>query len=193
MATGIRRRGKLLEELAVIQRPRIGGKRLLRPEVISPDGLITIHRRGLNVDDYRPPDPREAWAKPQDEMPMKGTLPERVVFKSLEDRHLIFDFQSSLFGGRVELGGLVADFIVQFRKELVIRVQGRFWHGEFDRETGDLISGEISQGRRDDEQRAMLEEMGYEVLDYWEEYADDQFVNDEWFRENIDPIMFGVI
>ena len=188
-----KRRGKNLLELATIQRPRIGSKRLLRPEIISPDGLITIHRRPLGVADYRPQDPREAWAQPQDEMPMKGTLPERVVYKSLTDRHVVFDFQSSLLGGRIEMGGLVADFIVEFRQQLVIRVQGRFWHGEFDRETGNLITGEISQGRRDDEQRAMLEEMGYIVLDYWEEYADDQFVNDEWFRRNIDPIMFGVI
>lgn len=186
-----KRRGKVLEELATIQRASVGGRRLLKPEVFDPDPLVTIHRRGLNVADYRPPDPREAWAKPQDEMPMKGTLPERVVYKALEDRHIEFDFQSSLLGGRVELGGLVADFIIS-RPPVVIRVQGRFWHGEFDTETGDLESGEIAQGRRDDDQRATLEEMGYSVLDYWEEYADDQFVNDNWMRRNIDPITFGM-
>jgi len=188
-----KRRGKVLGELAIIQRPRIGIRRLARVESITPGSSVTIHRRILGVDDYRPPDPREAWAKPQDEMPMRGTLPERVVYKSLEDRRLDFSFQSSLFGGRIELGGLVADFIIQFRKQVVIRVQGQYWHGEFDRETGNLINGEISQGRRDDEQRAMLEEMDYIVLDYWEYTADDQFLNDEWFRLNIDPIMFGVI
>lgn len=193
MATGIKRRGKALAELATIQRVNIGGKRLLRPELISPDGLITIHRRGLNVDDYRAPDPREAWATPQSEMPMKGTLPERVVHKSLTDRHLIFDFQSSLFGGRIELGGLVADFIIQFRTQVVIRVQGLFWHGELDRETGNLITGEISQGRRDDEQRAILEELGYEVLDFWENVADDEFLVDNWMQRNIDAKMFGAI
>lgn len=193
MPTGIRRRGKLLEELATIQRPRIGGRRLTKPEVFNPDPIITIHRRKLGVTDYSPPDPREAWAKPQDEMPMRGTLPERVVYKSLEDRDLSFTFQSSLQGGRIELGGLVADFVVDFRKPLVIRVQGQFWHGEFDRETGNLINGEISQGRKDDEQRGMLEIMGYDVMDYWEYVADDQFLNDEWFRLNIDSRMMGVI
>lgn len=188
-----KRRGKVLEELATIQRPRIGNRRLTKPEVFNPDPLITIHRRGLNVDDYAPPDPREAWAKPQDEMPMRGTLPERVVYKSLEDRDLPFTFQSSLQGGRIELGGLVADFVVDFRKPLVIRVQGQYFHGEFDRETGNLINGEISQGRKDDEQRGMLEIMGYDVLDYWEYTADNQFLNDEWFRLNIDSRMMGVV
>lgn len=188
-----KRRGKALEELAVIQRPRIGGRRLTKPEAFNPDPLITIHRRGLNVADYSPPDPREAWAKSQSEMPMRGTLPERVVYKSLEDRDLIFTFQSSLQGGRIELGGLVADFIIEFRTQLVIRVQGQYWHGEFDRATGNLINGELSQGRRDDEQRGLLEELGYEVLDYWEYTADDQFLNDEWFRLNIDSRMMGVV
>lgn len=188
-----KRRGKNLLELATIQRPRVGLRKLTRPEAFNPDGPITIHRRALNVDDYRPPDPREAWAKPQDEMPMRGTLPERVVYKSLEDRTLIFTFQSSLQGGRIELGGMVADFIVEFRKPLIIRVQGQYYHGEFDKETGNLIGGELSQGRRDDEQRAILEDMGYEVLDYWEYTADDRFLNDEWFRLNIDSRMMGVI
>lgn len=187
-----KRRGKQLAELAQIERPRTGKHNLLRMAEISPDGLITIHRRGLNVDDYRPPDPREAWATPQSEMPMRATLPERVVYKALTDRHLEFDFQSSLVGGRIDLGGMVADFLIP-RPPVVIRVQGMFWHGDFDHTTGNLINGDLSQGRRDDDQRAILEDMGYYVVDFWENVADDHILVDRWMAEYIDPIMFGLV
>lgn len=192
MATGLRRRGKLLSELATIQRPRVGLRRLTKPELFDPDPIITIHRRPLGVADYRPPDPREAWATPQAEMPMKGTLPERVVYKLLTDRHMEFDFQSSLVGGRLELGGVVADFVLP-RPPVVIRVQGRFWHGDFDRETGNLINGNLEQGRRDDDQRAILEDMGYYCIDFWEDVADDEFRVDAWAQQYLDPIMFGLV
>jgi G:T-mismatch repair DNA endonuclease (very short patch repair protein) len=187
-----KRKGKFLEELSTIQRVKVGGRRLTRPEVFNPDPIITIHRRGLNVDDYRPPDPREAWATPQDEMPSNGTLPERVVHKVLTDRHMEFDFQSSLLGGRVFLGGLVADFMIS-RPPVCIRVQGRYWHGEFDTETGNLESGELSQARRDDDQRDSLEELGYYVIDFWEEIADTQHLVDDWARKYIDPLLFGIV
>ena len=187
-----KRRGKDIGVLATIERPRTGKHHLLRIADFAPDPPITIHRRGLNVDDYRPPDPREAWATPQSEMPMRGTLPERVVYKALTDRHIEFDFQSSLVGGRLELGGLVADFVIP-RPPTIIRVQGLFWHGDFDRETGNLINGELDQGRRDDVQRSILEDMGYWVVDFWENTADDEFLVDSWMHTYVDPIMFGLV
>jgi DNA polymerase elongation subunit (family B) len=54
-------------------------------------------------------------------------------------------------GGRLELGGIVADFLFEHMK-LVIRVQGPT-HKEFLRY------------RKDEEQRLILEEMGYRVVD----------------------------
>jgi hypothetical protein len=62
-----------------------------------------------------------------------------------------FDFQSSLQGGRLELGGIVADFLFPHMR-IIIRVQGPT-HTEYRRLA------------KDEEQRAILEDMGYLVWD----------------------------
>lgn len=64
------------------------------------------------------------------------TLPEWYVYQHLTAKrrlipNLDFIFQSSLEGGRMELGGLVLDFELPGRigaKGLVINVQGEAWH-----------------------------------------------------------------
>lgn len=143
--------------------------------------------------DYQPPDPREQYAVSESEV--HGTLPERIMYKALTDRHLVegsdFTFQSSLTGGRIHLGGMVADFLFE-RPPLVIRIQGQFWHGQFDRETGDLVHGEITQGRRDDEQGQMLNNMGYAVLDCWENDTYEPFILQAWMNRWVDPLLVGV-
>lgn len=64
-----------------------------------------------------------------------ATLPEWLVWWYLtRKRRMIpgvdFQFQSSYFGGRRELGGLVVDFLLPslFPPGLVINVQGFHWH-----------------------------------------------------------------
>jgi G:T-mismatch repair DNA endonuclease (very short patch repair protein) len=188
-----KRRGKLLSELSLIQRAPVGKSRLERVKYITPTSPITLHRRGLMQVDYRAPDPREQYAVSDSEV--HGTLPERIIYKSLTDRHLVpgsdFTFQSSLVGGRIHLGGIVCDFLFE-RPPLVIRVQGMYWHGEFDRDNGDLMHGEITQSRRDDEQGQTLNRMGYAVVDVWEEDTYNPFILQAWMNKWVDPLLVGV-
>jgi len=187
-----KRKGKALESLSLIQRAPTGKHGLIKYEVVKPSSPVTIHRRGLLTDDYRAPDPREQYAVPDSEV--HGTLPERIFYKSLTDMHLIvnsdFEFQSSLVGGRMDLGGMVADFVFPFVM-LIVRIQGQFWHGQFDRETGDLLHGEITQGRRDDEQGQILNSMGYGVIDLWENVTYDPFMLKAFMNQWIEPMLAG--
>lgn len=178
----------------MVGRVKTGYQGLQRKNLIVPDSPIVIHRRTLRDQaDYNPKDPREQYAVPLSEV--QGTLPERIVYKALKDRRLIpgiFDFQSTLTGGRLQLGGMVADFLCE-RPPLIIRVQGKFWHGEFDRQTGNLMHGDIVQGRKDDEQGQILNSMGYAVVDFWEDDIYDQFILDHLMRKWIDPMMAGSV
>lgn len=133
---------------------------------------FTVHRRGvrrLRVGE----DPLEARAVSKEEVP--GTLPERIMYMALiRVLHMVpnsdFDFQSSQLGGRLELGGIVADFIV-FEHKTVINPLGPT-HREFLR------------GRKDTEQKGILEEMGYRVLTIWEKEVYDQYFLESWLRRN---------
>lgn len=188
-----KRRGKLLSELSLIQRPRLKRHGLAEFRAIKPISPVTVHRRGLLTDDYRAPDPREQFAVPDSEV--HGTLPERILYKALKDRHMIpemFSFQSSLVGGRIYLGGMVADFLCE-RPPVVIRVQGEHWHGQFDRETGDLIHGDIVQARRDDEQGQELNSLGYAVLDLWEQMTYNPYILQDWLIKWVYPLTTGSV
>jgi hypothetical protein len=135
------------------ERPfRMRAKSLIPTERLhkSPWWWVT-HRRGIR----RPQigeEPLEARAVPHSLV--KGTKPERIVFKWLSDHYYIsgvdFDFQSSLSGGRLELGGIVVDFIFPILK-MALQVQGPT-HDQY------------ARMRKDNEQRLMLEAMGYHVF-----------------------------
>jgi hypothetical protein len=74
-----------------------------------------------------------------------GSLPELLTYDWLEGRNHIFDFQSSIMGGRLILGGAVADFIIEdlIPGGLVIwRVQGDYWHTQAKRVQSDFIQRE---------------------------------------------------
>lgn len=187
-----KRRGRLLEELSLIQRVKTGYNGLLRKQTITPDSPIIVHRRRIKGMRSYEGDPREQYAVPLSEV--QGTLPERIIYKALKDRRLIpgmFSFQSTLTGGRLHLGGLVADFLCE-RPPVVIRVQGSYWHGEFDRQTGNLLHGDIVQGRKDDEQGQILNSMGYAVIDIFEENCYDQYLLDSFLKRWVDPLMTGI-
>lgn len=69
-----------------------------------------------------------------------------------------FSFQSSVFGGRQEAGGQVADFILYtgYSYPLVIRVMGEYWHEK------------PAQTQKDDAAKSILESFGFAVVDVWE-------------------------
>lgn len=188
-----KRRGRLIDELSIVERVKTGNKGLLVEEAIRPDSPIVVHRRQLKgMTNYNATDSREQYAVPKSEI--NGTLPERIVLKALRDRHLYpspFSFQSTLTGGRLQLGGLVADFLSD-RPPIVIRIQGSYWHGEFDRNTGNLMHGDIVQGRKDDEQGQMLNSLGYAVVDFWEFDVYDQVILQGLMTKWVDPMLAGM-
>lgn len=63
-----------------------------------------------------------------------GSLPEYIVLRTLGElgrrENVDFTFQSALFGGRLERGGLVVDFLFTNPPDLAINVQGVFFHQE---------------------------------------------------------------
>ena len=62
----------------------------------------------------------------------QGSLPEYIVLTTLAGLGRIegedFTYQSSLFGGRLEKGGLVIDFLFYNPPDLAINVQGIYYH-----------------------------------------------------------------
>lgn len=91
-----------------------------------------------------------------------GSYPEYLVWKWLRDKGyqpgVDFQFQSSYFGGRMDLGGLVADFVIDaLTPPLIIRVQGEYWH---------QLPGRRA---RDFYEMVQLIEHGFQVVDVWED------------------------
>jgi very-short-patch-repair endonuclease len=136
---------------------------VLRKELLQGEDpwWYTLHRRGLTRTKIGV-DPLEARAVSHDRI--KGTLPERIIYKALLQMRFQtpadFDFQSSLQGGRLELGGIVADFLFHAQK-LVIQVQGPT-HVEYLR------------SQKDREQRMTLAELGYDVFEIDEDEIYDE-------------------
>ena len=155
-----------------IDRPLdIKTRNLVRSEYLKEDPWwYTLHRRGVRRVKVGE-DPLEARAVSKETV--KGTLPERILYMALI--HVLhftpdvdFDFQSSLQGGRLELGGIVADFLFEYRR-LIIRVQGPT-HVEFLRSA------------KDEEQRMALVEMGFTVKDLWDYTIYDEYALEDWLR-----------
>ena len=105
-----------------------------------------------------------------------ASLEERILFKTLTQRRIPFDFQSSMFGGRAQLGGIVADFIF-WEPRIVIRVQGTLWHKGAEPEARDAI------------QKAKLENQHFEVWDIWDWQIREKEIYDDWIRRHIGRMM----
>lgn len=143
-------------------------KEKMRPE----PWWFQLHRRGL----HRPwvgTDPDENRAV--SEWKVHGTLLERIEWRYLVERMdfnaaIDFNFQSSLLGGRLELGGIVADFLFPYMK-IVLNVQGPT-HKLFLR------------GEKDKEQRGILEEMGFTVFNIDEATIRNPVEMDNWHRDH---------
>ena len=139
------------------------------------DQWFVEHKRGIR----RPlvgEDPLEARAVSKDTVP--GFLHERIVYQKLLNRRLSptsdFSFQSSFEGGRATLGGIVVDFLF-FTRRLVIRVQGPTHEGNLQRQ-------------KDEQQEALLVEMGYTVLDLDLKTIRDDNLLEAWMRRFIDNV-----
>ena len=110
---------------------------------------------------------------------IKGTLPERIMYKYLTSKlgfipNVDFDFQSSLNGGRLEMGGIVADFVF-YNLKIVIQVQGPT-HTEYLRT------------KKDSQQNDTLREMGYlTIMD-----VDMDLIYDELRFEDYMRAKFGL-
>ena len=79
---------------------------------------------------------------------------EIIVMRWLDKRGILYNFQSSLLGGRFELGGSIVDFTFDDRF-LGWRVQGDYWHRQ------------IAQNASDNVQRELLESEGWTIVDVW--------------------------
>ena len=163
----------VVERIKIPQSPfrplQIHAKDLVKRTEKDPWWFV-LHRRGLHRKKIGE-DPREARAVSKDSV--RGTLPERIVYKYLRDiLKLIpgydFDFQSSQSGGRLELGGIVADFLFEYMR-IVIQVQG-------------ITHSDYLRARKDEEQRAILNSMGYRVFDVEEETCYNEYALEEWMR-----------
>lgn len=164
-----------------IAQPEYRDLHLRKRDVVRWDAInlreedFVLHRRGvrrIRVGE----DPLEARAVPKESL--NGTLPERILYKYLTDymrfvSGVDFTFQSSLEGGRLELGGIVVDFLFPFMK-IIIQVQGPT-HNAFLR------------SRRDEEQMGDLNKMGFTVF-----AIEDTIIYDEYLFEETMRRMFAL-
>ena len=80
---------------------------------------------------------------------------EQIVYDWLVKHKITdFEFQSSLMGGRFELGGAIVDFLFPERS-LAWRVHGDYWHKQMSQQASDVV------------QREILESQGWTVVDIW--------------------------
>lgn len=147
---------------------------LQRSELDPSEYWFVEHKRGVR----RPKvgvDPKEARAVSENSV--RGSLPERIVYRYLTSvlrlsPYVDFDFQSSLDGGRLELGGIVADFMFDILK-FVIQVQGPTHDG-------------FVRNAKDTEQELALNHMGYRVF----YLTDDEIYDQTGFEEKMRKIFF---
>lgn len=129
------------------------GERPRRPRTVKADRIV-VRPRPIRTA------PKENKLEKAALQGVPGTLPERIVWKWLEDNGYRYITQGAEFGGRLILGGAVVDFLVYDLAGRVtcLRVMGDYWHGpEFP-----------GRKARDDEQFARLTARGYLVVDLWE-------------------------
>jgi len=154
--TGIRRFGRHAVKMALIRQPRprrhARAPRGVRTRL---DTLVLLEERAAKI---------------------KGSLQERIFYQALIDHRFIpdvdFSYQAAEYGGRAQLGGLVADFMFEIPK-VIVQVQSE-WH---------RMSLEIV--RRDMDQSAMLQSLGYTVFEVWPNTIEDSAALDLWIERNI--------
>ena len=131
---------------------------------------LSVHRRGIRRDKVGI-SALEQRAVPHSMIP--GFLTERILYATLVNLfHFVpgvdFLYQSSQQGGRLEMGGLVADFLFPILR-VVINPLGP-QHYQF------------RNMAKDEEQVAILKDMGYDAYLIDEEVIYDEFKLDEFLR-----------
>jgi very-short-patch-repair endonuclease len=164
------KQGRRIKMPGIPRRPlRFQLRTLLRKSGIRPGGGgVVIHRRGIR----RPRlggDPREMRAM----QGIPGFLTERILYAALVNLfHFVpgvdFQYQSSMQGGRLEMGGLVADFLFPTLR-VVINPLGP-QHYQF------------RNMAKDEEQVAILKDMGYDAYLIDEEVIYDELKLEEFLR-----------
>jgi hypothetical protein len=80
-----------------------------------------------------------------------GSVEEFLVYQELLRRGLKdgldFTFQSAQFGGRLDRGGLVVDFLFSNPPGLAINPLGAYWHGTPEARARDLLSRALLAGQ----------------------------------------------
>lgn len=143
----------------------------------DPKDEIVEYRRGVT---YASGEREQLEKRAVSDERVKGSIWERIVYLSLLKRHIPFDFQSSWEGGRLELGGLVADFVLLDRP-LIVQIHGTFWHeGVFAR-------------ARDREQNDLLRGYGFDVEELWDHTIRHEQPYEEWLRRHIDQPIPGEV
>lgn len=169
--TQIGKRSRISIPQPVYRPVRVRTKDVVRREHVKLEPWWFIfHRRGVR----RTPvgqDPLEMRAVSRSRV--AGTLPERIVYAYLTERlgfreGIDFDFQSSVQGGRQELGGIVADFLFPILK-IIINPLGPT-HDTFLRIA------------KDEEQINELRAMGYEVYMIRDEDVYNEYTFEEIMR-----------
>ncbi len=145
---------------------------LLRKEGIRGKSVwwMNVHRRGIGRRRVGQ-SALEARAVPHSLVP--GYLTERILYAALVNLfHFIpgvdFQYQTSAQGGRLELGGLVADFLFPILR-VVINPLGP-QHYQF------------RNMAKDEEQVAILKDMGYDTYLIDEEVMYDEYKLEEFLR-----------
>jgi len=89
------------------------------------------------------------------------SAPEKVVNNWLVKWNIPFRREVPFFGGRIEEGGTYVDFLLD-ELMIAIRVQGVYFH-----------TGIIPQAA-DEMRKEKLDELGYQVIDIWEDVLVDK-------------------
>ena len=161
------------------ERVRTSVRGYIPAEKLRPETDFVLHRRGPRRTSIGQ-DLHDEAMEYAEAAGILATAPEALVHWALTRRGLVdgvhFSFQSSLLGGRLELGGMVADFKFLDRP-LILRVMGEYWHRPWDRMGG---------GKSDEEQRLVLEQYGWTVLDMSEHDILDRDWLEDFMRRHID-------
>lgn len=173
-----RKPGKKTERRLVTPQPvmrplRFQIRSIVKDEYVHPTSpwWFIIHRRGPSQPEIGE-DPLEARATPKGAI--RGTLPERIIYRSLvEDHHQVpgidFSYQSSLQGGRLDTGGIVADFLFPYLR-IIINPTGP-------------THNETLRIYKDKEQVMALAELGYTVYFIEEGKVYDEAYFNNWIRQ----------
>ena len=113
-------------------------------------------------------DELEMRAAPKEGTLYNATLPERIIYKKLQEIYRgtsQFIFQREERGGRNLIGGFVIDFLIVDRSPYIaLEILGNYWHQAYEKES-------------DLERSLAVQRVGYAYHEIWER---DIYISDEY-------------